>query len=308
MAARFRAMSSSSGGGATIIVTYNSRFYNKTMTCSDGTTTYTKTTTSSGSTEFDVKDEGTWTITCDGVSRTVDVVLNYSTQMAITKTITVYGAASDTISFTDETGAKTVTTNASGQGSVSITYLPPSQNITFTSSIAKDPSDLSQAYSKTIAINSSTTSITVVPDNALYWFGNECTWLTGGWTTSGYQYGSQTNEGVTLATNYIPLTKPSGNGHQRNYGTVNTVNVSGKTKLKIIKAYSGGSTDTLNITISDSGLKYIAANSENYGGSYWQNFVTKSSSKSLTGSDFVWNDHVNNVSASAMNIYAIWLE
>ena len=69
------------GGGATIIVTYESSFYNKTMTCSNGTKTYTKITTSSGSTEFSVSDEGTWTITCNGVSVSLDVTLNYATQM-----------------------------------------------------------------------------------------------------------------------------------------------------------------------------------------------------------------------------------
>lgn len=79
--AYFECMVGGAGGGATITVTYNSSFYNKTMTCSNGTKTYTKTTTSSGSTEFSVSDEGTWTITCNGVSVSLDVTLNYATQM-----------------------------------------------------------------------------------------------------------------------------------------------------------------------------------------------------------------------------------
>lgn len=74
-------ISNISAGGATITVTYDSSFYNKTMTCTNGTKTYTKTTTSSGSTTFNVNEEGTWTITCNGVSVTVAVVLSYSTQM-----------------------------------------------------------------------------------------------------------------------------------------------------------------------------------------------------------------------------------
>ena len=159
-------------GGATITVTYNSSFYNKTITCSNGTKTYTKTTTSSGSTVFNVSDEGTWTITCNGVSRTVNVVLNYTTQMAITKTVTVYGAAGATISYTDTTGSKTVTLNNSGQGSASITFIPPSATITFTdTNVSKNPNDLTQNYSKSITITESTTSIKVMPDNSLYWWG-----------------------------------------------------------------------------------------------------------------------------------------
>ena len=100
---------SGGGGGATITVSYESSFYGKTITCSDGVTTYTKTTTSSGTTTFDVENEGTWTITCDGVVKTVNVVLNYTTALSISKTITVYSAANDTLSFTDASGSKTVT-------------------------------------------------------------------------------------------------------------------------------------------------------------------------------------------------------
>lgn len=178
------------GGGATITVTYNSSFYNKTMTCSNGTKTYTKITTSSGSTEFSVTDEGTWTIACNGVSRTVDVVLNYTTQMAITKTVTVYGAAGATISFTDTMGSKTCTLDNSGEGSASITFIPPSQSITFTdTNVSKNPDDLSQNYSKSITITESITSIKVMPDGALYWYGwisenfEECS-PANGWTSS----------------------------------------------------------------------------------------------------------------------------
>ena len=177
--------------GATITVTYNSQFYNKTITCTKGATTYTQTTTSSGSTTFSVAEGGTWTITCNGVSRQVDVVLEYTTQMAITKTVTVYSAASDTVSFTDITGAKTVTTNASGQGSVSITFIPDS-TITFTSSIAKNPSNLSQAYSKTITMTDNITSIYVMPDKTLYWWGYnngmEAVNAANGWNVTGYPY------------------------------------------------------------------------------------------------------------------------
>ena len=171
--AYFRAMSSAGGTTATITVTYDSTFYNKTMTCTNGTKTYTKTTTSSGSTTFNVSEEGTWTITCNDVSRTVNVVFSYTTQMTITKTVTVYGAVGATISFSDTTGSKTVTLNSSGEGSVSITFIPnQSITITFTdTNVAKNPNNLSQNYSKAITITNSTTTIYVMPDGAIYWYG-----------------------------------------------------------------------------------------------------------------------------------------
>lgn len=236
--------------GATITVSYTSDFYNKTMTCTKGTTTYSQTTTSSGSTTFSVAESGTWTITCNGVSRTVDVVLEYSTQMAITKTITVYSAASDTVSFSDMTGAKTVTTDTSGQGSVSITFIPPSASITFTSSYAKNPSDLSQAYSKTITITEATTSIKVMPDGALYWYG---------WNSNNWTLGNHTN--ATYAKNTRDITISSGSTRQDGAFYWCPVSWAANRTLKVIKdnalitASSNGSMTTVgNVTCAVIGV------------------------------------------------------
>ena len=178
---------SGGGGGATITVSYESSFYGKTITCSDGVTTYTKTTTSSGTTTFDVENEGTWTITCDGVVKTVNVVLNYTTALSISKTITVYSAANDTLSFTDASGSKTVTTDSSGQGSVTVVF-NDGDFITFTSTVANDPDDLSSYYSRTVQIHANTTEVYIMPDNTLYWWGyinSNCESVTSanGWTS-----------------------------------------------------------------------------------------------------------------------------
>lgn len=162
-----------SGGSAdaTITVSYDSSFYNKTITCSNGSKTYTATTTSSGSTTFKVNDEGTWTITCNGISTTVNVVLSYTAQLAVTKTITVHGAVGATISFTDLVGSKTVTLDSNGEGSVSITYIPE-DTITFTdTNVAKDFNNLSNVYTKDVELDANTTEVYVMPDNALYWWG-----------------------------------------------------------------------------------------------------------------------------------------
>ena len=269
-------LSISTGGGATITVTYSSEFYNKTMTCTKGTKTYTKTTTSSGSTVFNVDEEGTWTITCNGVSRQVDVVLEYSTQMAITKTVTVYSAASDTVSFTDSTGAKTVTTNASGQGSVNITFIPPSQNITFTSSVAKNPSNLSQAYSKTITMTDSVTSVYVMPDKVLYWWGFIKTVANIGFNLSSGAT-AQTNgismnsggQGIMTDTITAPVptafhcifttTVTTRRSYQYGYGTSSSTAAftggTGREKFAEFNAY-----DSENIHKYDASNEYIAVN------------------------------------------------
>lgn len=211
------------GGGATITVTYNSSFYNKTMTCSNGTKTYTKTTTSSGSTEFKVSDAGTWTITCNGISRTVNVVLNYSIAMAITKTITVYGAAGATISFTDAVGAKTVTLNNSGQGSVSITIIPPSQSITFTdTNKSKNPNNLSQNFSRAITISESTSAIYVMPTNTtLYWYGYKSSNLESTTTANGWS--NYVNGTVTYNTNSVTVGANGGIGNKTSISSISKV-------------------------------------------------------------------------------------
>lgn len=278
--------------GATITVTYDSSFYNKTMTCTKGTTTYTQTTTSSGSTTFSVAEGGTWTITCNGVSRTVDVVLEYTTQMAITQTVTVYSAASDTVSFTDVTGAKTVTTNTSGQGSVSISFIPNS-TITFTSSIAKNPNNLSQAYSKTISMTDNITSIYVMPDKVVYWWGYQNNLKAFGYGTP-YTYTAP-----TYNTNNIEVT------------------LVGKTKDSIISSNNSLNATKAHIIMSSTGLynrmgaDYSHGNEQGY-------YIDIAANSSMThteftsptsGTPFIWYFHASNQTATTTHtIYALWGE
>ena len=300
--------------GATITVTYTSDFYNKTMTCTKGTTTYTQTTTSSGSTTFSVAEGGTWTITCNGVSRQVDVVLEYTTQMAITTTITVYSAASDTVSFTDVTGAKTVTTNASGQGSVNITFIPNS-TITFTSSIAKNPDNLSQAYSKTVTMETNITSIYVMPNGAIYWYGyykvpmeNKAVRFGGG------------NTGLLVVTNNTNDLYIGGNTNNDiggSYITTQKIDFSLYSTLKAyVKNAPTGNTATSVVSINDStnNTNPLVSGGTTIG--IWrQNTHTTpdtvvSANLGSTTQNYVliniWNDY-GNVGAF-VDLYALWLE
>lgn len=208
---------SGGGGGATITVSYESSFYGKTITCSDGVTTYTKTTTSSGTTTFDVENEGTWTITCDGTTKTVNVVLSYSVALTITKTITVYSAASDTLSYTDASGqSKTATTDPSGVGTATVVY-NNGDFITFTSTVANDPDDLSSYYSRTIQLHANTTEVYVMPDNTLYWWGYESSDLEDATTANGW-------------SGYSPLIAPTHNTTNINMTNSSSGGLSGVAK------------------------------------------------------------------------------
>lgn len=279
--------------GATITVSYTSDFYNKTMTCTKGTTTYTQTTTSSGSTTFSVAESGTWTITCNGVSRTVDVVLEYSTQMAITKTITVYSAASDTVSFTDVTGAKTCTTDTSGVGSVSISFIP-NEAITFTSSYAKNPNDLTEAFSKSITLSDSITEISVMPvdrSNVLYWYGYNNT-LQKNDMSYGYTWSTP-----TFNTRNIYMSESYGSyNHSGVYGTP-----SNATKLHLIYEGSGSSMSIHAMQSKTSSTSYLSQ-SISLGSLNYVNYTP------TNGAGFVYFDGFAYNVSMTFTIHALWYE
>ena len=171
----------------TINLTFDDAFRNEDISCISGGTTITKTAPASGNTmTFYPPTTGNWSIsgTAGGVIYTASpdpiVVSSLSTavsanlQTFATINVTLYGAKEDTITFTDAAGVAHTEVFASGQTSKSVTLkiLPSGSNITFTSSVSKNPNNLSQNYSKTVSLTTSTTSVYVMPNgNILYWYG-----------------------------------------------------------------------------------------------------------------------------------------
>lgn len=165
------------------ISTSSSELYGKTITIKKGSTVVGTTAFSAqGSASYTVHETGTYTCECEGYSGSATVSAETSYNVTIDTIITyhltvdIYSAASDTLSYTDDNGAQTVTTDATGKAAgVSITITQPSvgvdPTITFTSSIAKNPNNLSNNYSRSITITEGTSEIYVMPDHALYWYG-----------------------------------------------------------------------------------------------------------------------------------------
>lgn len=204
--------SSSTTGGSgsvtisfgTISVTYDDAFRGETVTCTLGGTTITKTAPSTGNTmAFYPPTTGTWSIsgTVSGTTYSVNAeVVDLSTPVSVsletltTVSVTVYGAKEDTITFTDASGVQQTEVFASGQSSksVTLTIQPSGTNITFTSSVSKNPDNLSANFSKTITVTSATTLIKVMPDNALYWYGYSSTAQSmvsnNGWSRTDYEF------------------------------------------------------------------------------------------------------------------------
>lgn len=85
--------------------------------------------------------------------------------------VTIYGGASETITISGLYNSPTVTTNSSG----SVSYSLIKGTYTFTGGVS------GQSFSRTIT--SDTTNVYAMPEGALYWYGNECTWITGGYKT-----------------------------------------------------------------------------------------------------------------------------
>ena len=200
----------------TINLTFDNEFRGLTVTCANGGTVISKTAPISGNTmTFYPPSTGEWIIssTYSGVPySTSATVVSLSTavsailQMNVTVTVTLYSAVEDTVSFTDASGAKTEVF-ASGQSSKSVNIaIPPSgMSITFTSSIAKNPADLSQYYSKTVSITNATTEVRLMPNNALYWWGYvgdiEDATPANGWSFAGYSLTTPTYNTNSISLN-----------------------------------------------------------------------------------------------------------
>ena len=294
----------------TINLTYANDFKGASITCTDGNKTITKTAPNDATTmTFYPPNTGNWSISgaAGGVTYTAspDPIVVSSLSTAVTAnlqtlaeiTVTLYGAKEDTITFTDAAGVAHTEVFASGQTSkrVTLKILPSGSNITFTSSVAKNPSDLSQNYSKNVSLTQSTTSIYVMPDGALYWWGYnngiEKANSANGWTeATSYPYKDTT----VFNTNNISMTSTNGTYDATYIGSHNKQ--SGTTKLiaQGVTGFGSGqygqygvsSTKTINCTenITDNTMKLYSIATSNEYFTLWV------------------------YSGRASNVYAVWTE
>ncbi len=241
-----------------LVVTCTANFAGQTITCSDGTTTLTGTCPSASPYEvtFELPNTGTWTVsgTISGQTYSDSILVNeFDVELVdiIDITVDVYSAASDTVSYVGVDGqTHTITTDSTGYASATITINFQGSSLTFESSVAKDPSNLSNNYTKTIALTSATTSIYVMLDKALYWYGNELKTIT----VTDYRSSSQStttryNPQFTKNTNNLYLNWNSTRDGNRRCGTLYFENTSGQsaTKVKALVESSSISLDNNNL-------------------------------------------------------------
>ena len=305
--------SSSTTGGSgsvtisfgTINVTYDDEFRGETVTCTLSGTTITKTAPSSGNTmAFYPPTTGTWVIvsgqySVNAVVSSLSTAVSVSLAARSTVTLTIYSAKEDTISYTDIDGdTQTITfdTDATSK-QVSIEIEASGSSITFTSGVAKDPSNLSNDYSKTVTITSNTTEVYLMPDNALYWWGYKDSDIDSLSTANGWSISIGAYEFVnpTFNSNNIQVTGSAGK----------VQGVGNKTALSITKIHS-----IANQTSSDTsyGLYVLVAGNKTITGGNTLNFNTPNTmqykSANITGS-YV---SAHRIDARSGYFYALWYE
>lgn len=214
----------------TINLTYDNAFRGLTITCVNGGTTISKTAPISENTmAFYPPSTGTWSVsgTYSGQTYSVNAeVTSLSTAVSVqlqttqSVSVTVYSAVGDTITYTDIYSVSRMITldNDSDHTTATIDIQPSGSTLTFTSSVAKNPDDLTADYSKSITITNATTEIKVMPDNSLYWWGyignSEDMSNENGWTGN---YATPTHN-----TNSISAQAPIGGG-ESGFGTKDAI-------------------------------------------------------------------------------------
>lgn len=166
---------------------------------------------------------------------------------------TVYSAANDTVYYVENGNNVTLcTTDSTGKGTVDISSLIGRELILF-STVAKNPNNLSNAYSKTITISREMTEIKVMPENSLYWWGYqnnvEQTTSDNGWTIGAF---SSTN--FTINANNMTCNVPgSGVSGLSSNNAITTSKVHVIARQISVSGYGGGQiriTSSKNITTS----------------------------------------------------------
>lgn len=140
----------------------------------------------------------------------------------------------------------------------------------------------------------------------LYWDGDECTDVTGGWTNSGYTYGGNSNGAITKNSNSMYATTHSGNSIAA--GIVNAVDVTNYSTLfaEVMR------TDSANLYQPWVGIGSNKSLSDKLVTPYTSAANVKETLSiditSLTGNKYVAFVHSNGSQSGSGYAYKIWLE
>lgn len=188
--------------------------------------------------------------------------------MAKEISVTVYGSVSEKVTLASDIGTFTIVTNSSGIGTGKILAIP-NKTVTYTVTGAIS------GYSRTISVTTSTSAIYAMPDGALYWHGNTCTWNTGGvatvnnWIFSTSSVSDDDYDKICPTFNTNSMYFPKDVCTAVIYAPANTINLTNWTYLKIrVTACTVGSDTCGHIGVDNnynaaksSATKYVEFNS-----------------------------------------------
>ena len=211
----------------------------------------------------------------------------------------IHSAPVDTIYYLDNGTPTTLcVTDANGIGTVDWSDFPVG-DITLYSSVAKDPTDVTADYSKTIKVTKNKTEAWLMPDKALYWYGYKSSDFT---LTSPVTVSGRTRYTPTYQTNAI-YASTSGS----TYLSIGT----NTQKTDVNKIY-------MHINLSGSTNGYnaleISTSTTPYTGSY---FPVTMGTNQVYGGDvtqhsgyitYVYSGHNTTAALSTCYVYALWYE
>ena len=200
-------------------------------------------------------------------------------------------------------GTQTVLCTADGNGVGSVDWSDlDAGTYTLYSTVAKNPSDLSADYSKSVKITNTgiggTTEVWLMPDNALYWFGYRSDYIQNANATNGWSYSTYNYTPPTYQTDYISIT-----GTSTNFSGVAT-----KDKVssgKVAKAIAQGVTQAQNIYGS-----LFAIPTKDFSSSSRIMVDVTSTSTSLVQATLTTNAYVavGLATVRSFKVYALWYE
>lgn len=136
---------------------------------------------------------------------------NVEFEVSTDVTVDLYSAAEDELYYYDGSERVSIgTTDSTGKLTAAV---PVDQSITIYSTVANNPDDLTNYYSKTVETDEDTTELYIMPEHTIYWYGWR--WRADEWTKdeggdavatfeTNYLYSTITSSGSTKSYFYAP--------------------------------------------------------------------------------------------------------
>ena len=229
--------------------------------------------------------------------------------LTIELNFTVYSALNDTIYYypnndTSQSSITLCTTDSSGKGNATLS-IRPNTLITFFSTVAKDTSNATNNYSKSITLTADTTEIHVMPKGAIYWYGYNNIKASGKAIFNGNSYGT---DGFIYTVSTHSITVGIKTNAYSSYGHVTDAPVD-------ITEYTNLKANIMSVSNNDWAGMFISTNQYRNGTNAVSTNINTIGIKTLDISNAI-NKNVyvgiganNNINAhSEIQFNALWLE